>query len=232
MAQPKKEDVDDILRQTLDDRRLSRSERRALADVFADYELGPSDRAFVRNRAFALAEEMLSSKADRDVLGWLEDIVKLVHYEKPRDSSVATVHFSPGDECRLRIARLLKSSRRTVDICVFTLTDDRLASEVLDAHHRGIAVRLLADNDKAHDRGADVIRLSEAGISVAVDITEHHMHHKFAVFDRRTVVTGSYNWTRSAARYNHENIVVSDDPAIVAPYQAKFDELWDEFSGA
>jgi len=230
MAQPRREDLDDILRQTLDDRRLSRSEKRALADVFADYNLGPSDRAFVRNRAFALAEEHLKDQGSRAVLDWLEGIVKLVHYEKPRDSTIATVHFSPGDECRLRIARLIKSAQRAVDVCVFTVTDDRLSAEILEAHHRGIAVRLLADNDKAYDRGADVHRLAEAGIATAVDVTDHHMHHKFAVFDSSTVVTGSYNWTRSAAKHNHENIVVTDDPAIVLPYQAKFDELWAEFA--
>ena len=56
------------------------------------------------------------------------------------------------------------------------------------------------------------------------------MHHKFAVFDGRTAVTGSYNWTRSAARVNQENLVVSDDPRLVKPLVEEFERLWEKFS--
>lgn len=230
MAQPKRKDLDEMLQQTFDDRRLSRSEKRALASVWADFDLGPEDRAYIRHRAFLLAIDSVDSSADRSVLKWLEDVVKVVHSDRAVAHSSATVHFSPGDECRLRIARLLKTAKRSIDICVFTVTDDRLSNEILDAHRRGVRVRLLSDNDKAEDRGADVNRLEEAGLAVAVDATEHHMHHKFALFDNSTVVTGSYNWTRSAAKFNHENIVVSDDPQIVRPYQKKFEELWEELA--
>jgi phosphatidylserine/phosphatidylglycerophosphate/cardiolipin synthase-like enzyme len=67
----------------------------------------------------------------------------------------------------------------------------------------------------------------KAGIDVRVDYTDHHMHHKFAVIDERTVMTGSYNWTRSAALYNHENILITGDKAIVKEYLKEFHRLWD-----
>ncbi len=226
---PRKEEIDQILAQTLEDRRLSRSEKRALSEVIAEWNLDDEGRAFVRNRAFLLAKDSVGKDSPHEVVGWLEDVVKVL---LPRSAAgaqpSATVLFSPGDECRHKIALLCKSARKCIDICVFTVTDDRLAAEILAAHQRGIAVRFLADNDKAYDRGADVDRLRSAGVPVAVDVTDHHMHHKFAVFDKRTVLTGSYNWTRSAAKYNHENIVVTDDPTIATPYQVKFDELWAE----
>ena len=113
-----------------------------------------------------------------------------------------------------------------MDICVFTITDDRVATAILAAHRRGVKLRVVTDDDKAHDKGSDVFELADAGIEVRVDQSEHHMHHKFAVFDRSIVVTGSYNWTRSAAQSNAENILVSDDGRLVAPYQRVFDEMW------
>jgi phosphatidylserine/phosphatidylglycerophosphate/cardiolipin synthase-like enzyme len=54
------------------------------------------------------------------------------------------------------------------------------------------------------------------------------MHHKFAIVDNTVVVTGSYNWTRSAALYNHENIVVTSAKPIVAGFCEEFDRLWAE----
>ena len=220
-----------MLAQTLEDRRLSRSEKRAVADVLDDYDLGPQDRAFIRHRAFVLAMDSVDSKPDREALKWLEDIIKVVHADQTSEARVkSSVHFAPGDECRLKIQGLLKSARRNIDICVFTVTDDRLSEEIEAAHRRGVKVRVLSDNDKAHDRGADVERLARAGVPVAVDMTDHHMHHKFAIFDRKTVLTGSYNWTRSAAKYNHENILISNDVRVIEPYQDKFDELWKELS--
>jgi len=54
------------------------------------------------------------------------------------------------------------------------------------------------------------------------------MHHKFAIFDRRLVATGSYNWTQSAERANYENLVLLDDPDLVARFVREFQRLWRE----
>ena len=59
-----------------------------------------------------------------------------------------------------------------------------------------------------------------------VDESEFHMHHKFAVFDAKTTLTGSYNWTRSAARHNEENLLVTTDPTVTSAYMGAFEELW------
>jgi cardiolipin hydrolase len=52
------------------------------------------------------------------------------------------------------------------------------------------------------------------------------MHHKFALFDDARLLTGSYNWTRSAADCNEENLIVTGDPRLVGPFRQEFDKLW------
>jgi phosphatidylserine/phosphatidylglycerophosphate/cardiolipin synthase-like enzyme len=111
-------------------------------------------------------------------------------------------------------------------VCVFTITDDRITRALLEAHERGVRVRVVSDGDKAMDPGSDIHRLRQAGVAVRVDRAEAHMHHKFAVFDRMRLLTGSYNWTRSAAAENQENVLVSDDPRLVVPFCRAFDDLW------
>ena len=49
--------------------------------------------------------------------------------------------------------------------------------------------------------------LEQQGLPIRVDRSDYHMHHKYAVFDGKLLLTGSYNWTRSAARNNEENFV-------------------------
>jgi cardiolipin hydrolase len=166
------------------------------------------------------------------VLEWLEDVSRVIRQAAaPEDTQTdVDVIFSPGDHCWQRIAGLLKSARQTVDICVFTITDDRITSAILDAYSRKVAVRIITDNDKAFDRGSDVERLARAGVDVCVDRTSHHMHHKFAIFDRKRLLTGSYNWTRSAASSNEENFIIVDDVRLRAAFQDEFDRLWKEFS--
>ncbi len=230
-------DLDQIAAQlasTLDDRRLSRGERRALADWIDDLA-SDADRAAVRRRAFDLARATLMDPESHAVLDWLEDLLRLVHPEtssRPGSVPVAEAHFSPGEACPRRIISLLDASREQVEICVFTITDDRITDALLAAHARSVRLRVITDNDKSSDEGSDVNRLSDAGIPVRVDRTEFHMHHKFALFDRSLLLTGSYNWTRSAFRFNDENLVLTGDPRFLVPFTSRFEQLWEKLGPA
>src|SRR5262249_52240936 len=141
----------------------------------------------------------------------------------------AEVQFSPGDQCCRRIVNLLDGCRRSADLCVFTITDDRIAQSVLAVHRRGARVRVVTDDEKANDEGSDVRRMAAAGIPVRVDDSPFHMHHKFALFDGGTVLTGSYNWTLGAARNNQENLVISNDRRLVNAFTGEFERLWKQF---
>jgi len=81
------------------------------------------------------------------------------------------------------------------------------------------------------DLGSDIERLRRSGIEVRTDTSPSHMHHKFAVFDGLMVLTGSYNWTRSAADRNQENLVCSNDPGLVDAFAGTFEQLWSQFAG-
>jgi hypothetical protein len=178
-----------------------------------------------QSRSRELAQQLAEAEARREVPAAAPRAIT-TRRELPRTS--LDVHFSPGDECLFAICRQIEAAEKSADVCVFTITDDRIASRLLDAHRRGVRVRIITDNDKAYDDGSDVHRLGRAGIEVRVDRTPFHMHHKFALFDDRRMLTGSYNWTRGAARDNQENVVVSDDPRLLKPFGREFAGLWDK----
>lgn len=54
-----------------------------------------------------------------------------------------------------------------------------------------------------------------------------HMHHKFALVDGKKLITGSLNWTLTAVQSNKENVMVTEEPELVQPYQQEFQKLWE-----
>ncbi len=218
--------------------KAAEDQRRAAEKRASDAELTASERAAqlsaLERRCAELAEERdeqrrRAEKADARATA-MEREVLTKDVESPhgraRPRTTLDVYFSPGDECLLAIRRALDSAERSIDACVFTITDDRIAHGLLEAHRRGVTVRIITDNDKSHDEGSDVRRLERGGIPVREDRSEFHMHHKFAVIDGKVALTGSYNWTRGAAHKNEENLVVSNDPRLVGPFEREFRELW------
>lgn len=223
------EQIDELLKRTLSDFRLSRGEKRIVADLAEEAERAGLDLDFLRHRAFALAQEELRDPQSKQVVEWLEDVIKVLRPKTPEEPARPRVYFSPGDECLNAIRGLLERAKKRVDICVFTITDDRIAEEILETAGRGVTVRIITDDDKALDAGSDISRLKSRGVPIRCDRSEYHMHHKFAVIDGETVLTGSYNWTRGAAQHNEENLVVHQDSGLAGEFMVEFERLWKEF---
>jgi mitochondrial cardiolipin hydrolase len=215
------------LGETLNDARLSDEERRGLVSALRDASPPEEGLRQLRNQAFDLVRSRLADGDSLALLKWLEGVMRALDVGRAPVGTVRTeACFSPGLACLQTLQRHLRGARRTLDLCVFTISDDRITHEILDAHRRGVSVRLLTDNEKESDAGSDIARLRQAGITTVVDRTSAHMHHKFAIVDGGWLLNGSYNWTRSACEFNEENLVASNDPALVAQFAAQFDKLW------
>ena len=227
------DEIDRVLLDTLADGRISRGERTALGELFAAADSATG--SLIRSRVFALARSELERRPGPELLDWCESVLHLLADRTvARLSGERDLHqeawFAPDDVCHQRIVQSIDGARQAIDVCVFTLTDDRIAAALIAAHRRGIVVRLITDDDKSNDLGSDAALLARAGVTVRVDRSPAHMHHKFALFDDRTLLTGSYNWTRSAGRDNRENFVVSDDPRLLRRFRAEFDRMWVSFA--
>ncbi|QDT88915.1 phospholipase D-like domain-containing protein [Gimesia algae] len=224
--------IRNMLLQTFEDFQMTRSERTALSQIFSHISLTEHNLSLVRNEAFQIfRENKPAGVSDTQALSWLEDLMKILANANTIETTLSSeALFSPHDDCSHRICRLIASARKKLDICVFTITDDRVTESILDAHARQVQIRIVTDNDKSFDRGSDIERLERSGIPVRIDQTEYHMHHKFALFDSESVLTGSYNWTRSASRNNSENLVITNDPKLLVRFESEFEKLWNDFN--
>ncbi len=226
-------DVKEKLRASLQDGDLDRAQRDEVRLWLETSAVDGSKRAVYQSMAFDLVRETLGSKTvpQDSALDWLESIVKLLTplASTIPQADIAEACFTPRQDGAARIARLFGEAKQCVEACVFTITDDRITSAMLAAHRRGVRIRVVTDNDKRFDPGSDIEHLMQSGLAVRQDQTEFHMHHKFAVFDQRLLLTGSYNWTRSAALHNEENFVLTSEPRLVGAFGRLFEELWEQF---
>lgn len=223
----------DRIDRSIDDAVLTTPEKHALV---ADLSARPwriDQLRQLRNHAFELvlarARDPSQSASMPALVKWLNDVVKVLDQVAAPVVIETEVWFSPGAECRAAVINHIGSCRKRADICVFTIADDDISAAILAAHRRGVAVRVISDDDKRHDAGSDIQRLREAGIAIVLDDSDAHMHHKFALFDERWLLNGSFNWTRSASQVNEENLVATNDPQQLREFAGQFEALWTRF---
>lgn len=77
----------------------------------------------------------------------------------------------------------------------------------------------------AENKYSQVDELAVVGIPIRKNKGHRQQHNKFAVFDDKRIVTGSYNWTKNAAKSNNENCLFLD--VFGFDHSKRFEYLWD-----
>jgi len=190
------------------------------------------------NRKLQILEES-DNKQDKESERNVDDTQnKITHHSHSHNNNedlceVLFFHPFHGEDDEYEFNNFLEylmAAQHTIDICVFTITDDRI-KYVLDRQKKnGVKIRVITDNSQALTLGADAKWLHDnAHIPVKVDFDineESHMHHKFCVIDEKIVMTGSFNWTRAASSKNHENILITNNKNAVKQFKEYFEQLW------
>jgi len=158
---------------------------------------------------------------------WLTILLdKILNLTEREPENVA--YFSHYDDIRTLTIKSLKSAREDLRICMFTISDDPIAEAIDACHSRGVNVRIITDDGKIFDKGSDIVPLNKKGINIRIDSDSSLMHHKFVIIDHVKLLTGSYNWTRTGADVNNENMLVTTNNKIVRAYKKEFHRLWSE----
>lgn len=130
------------------------------------------------------------------------------------------------DDSAEPVLEAIHGAKSSIWIKMFAFTHPPLLQAVLDAHRRGVKVRVMlnphrrsgeADNREAHDL------LADAGVEVrpsnpAFEIT----HEKSMVIDGEHAFIESLNWTT-------EGVTETRDYAVVTPHSAEITEMVDCF---
>jgi phosphatidylserine/phosphatidylglycerophosphate/cardiolipin synthase-like enzyme len=129
------------------------------------------------------------------------------------------VYFSPHGGCTEAVVNALHGARKQILVEAYSFTSEPIAVALIDAEKRGVDVEVILDKSQEQARGTEADLISLSGIPTYIDSAYRIAHDKVMVIDGSRVITGSFNFTKSAEDYNAENLlVISNDPPLADQY--------------
>ena len=139
----------------------------------------------------------------------------------------AEVQVYTDREIRPVLLKQLNRAEHTIDVEMYSLTDDEVVTALERAEQRGVQVRLILDPGQAgNQRHAD--RFTRAGAELKwFPVTKPAlMHRKLAIVDGQTLLAGSVNWTANGLTRNEELLFVIEDRPLAQRLTQVFAEDW------
>ena len=145
------------------------------------------------------------------------------------------------------IAEQLDQAKRSIDLALFVFSAQELADVLASKRDQGVEIRVLVDPGFAHrsySEWLDLHGLAMADHRCRLEADNNpwetpletvgvprlprgdKLHHKFAVIDNKTVITGSFNWSPAAAHTNDETVPVIHSPTLAAHFSREMERLW------
>lgn len=150
----------------------------------------------------------------------------------PGAAPVEGPYFSDGDRVADRMISAINRTQKSLHVAIYDLTHADIVAALEVAHHRAVDIRIVADDRQSREPHSEISYLRSRGLAVRLSRgykgNRSIMHNKFAVFDGKLAVTGSFNWTTSADNYNFENALFISDPTIVARFEDEFERIWSQ----
>lgn len=123
------------------------------------------------------------------------------------------------------IAAAITQARTSVHMAIYDLNLWSIRDALLDAHERGLDVRLVVEASNMDRR--ELQQLAQAGIPLVADTNPNFMHNKFIVIDEYQVWTGSSNYTVSDMYGNRNNMLRINSSQLAANYTNEFEEMFE-----
>jgi phosphatidylserine/phosphatidylglycerophosphate/cardiolipin synthase-like enzyme len=129
----------------------------------------------------------------------------------------------------------IEGAKESIHTEMFVLSDKNVINGLIDAHNRGVDVKVLLDPNGAgkggwNPNGRTFDTLKEAGVPVKwydVDTSvQEKLHAKWGVFDGKEVLNGSANWSYKGLHTNRE--IASDivDEKVASVFEKVFEQDW------
>jgi len=130
------------------------------------------------------------------------------------------VFFSPKGGCTEVIIDEIENAKLSVLVQAYSFTSAPIAKALLAAHKRGVYVEVVLDSSQRTAKYSSATFFRNQGIPVHIDSDHAIAHNKVILIDDRTIITGSFNFSKAAEERNAENLlVIKGKPALMKAYR-------------
>jgi len=134
-------------------------------------------------------------------------------------------YFSPNGGCTQAVVDQLNGAKKQVLVQAYSFTSAPIARALVDAKHKGVDVQVILDKSQRGERYTSATFLANEGVPTYIDAKHKIAHNKVMVIDGQTVITGSFNFTKSAEEGNAENLlVINNAPELAQRYAQNWKE--------
>lgn len=147
--------------------------------------------------------------------------------------------FAPDHNPELVIVNAILKATQSIHFAIFTFSGSSTIDDaLLSALGNQVAVKGVLDRSQAAHGYCPHPKLINAG----ADLRRHRvptlpgfprpgkLHHKVMVIDRQAAISGSFNYTDQANRYNDENVFFIHNPAIAQYFIDEIDRIYNNLA--
>lgn len=161
-----------------------------------------------------------------------EDGEPTVDIKKTREiSKLPTPPKVTFEKCKDVIIRNIENAEHSILAAVAWFTNPEIMDALRRKADEGIVVAVIVDRGNESDtRNRDFIAKytnMKFPVYYALNINwkfQNYMHHKFCIIDNKTVLHGTFNWTKKA-EYNDEDVTEDSNEATVDVFLERFKYL-------
>ena len=144
------------------------------------------------------------------------------------------------------IDKTIDSATKSIDLALFVFSEQEIVNTLQQKHQQGIEIEGVFDSGFAYRYYSEVFDMlgvtlylschAEAAnnpwsnplntVGIAQLATGDKLHHKFALIDNQTVISGSHNWSKAANTNNDETLIIIKNSLVSQHFAQEFQHLY------
>ena len=140
-------------------------------------------------------------------------------------------YFSIDNDTQAILLDFFNSAQKSIYIADYSFNLPPLVDLLISKFKGGVDVQLIIDKTQAAGPSAKPLikKLQDAGVPVVVGNSRRNqiMHLKMGIIDNISVISGSYNFTGTAAKEENFFDIWTNDPIRAAKYMKVWSEIHD-----
>ena len=151
-----------------------------------------------------------------------------------------SMYFMPYDATKAvnALIKEIKAAKNEVNIAIYNFTNREISKAIRDSAKRGVKFNIIFDYKSNIDNDISAIgylaklkNIHTCTLKGKISNNKKYfgiMHNKLAIIDKRTIIFGSANWSKSAFETHYEMLIISQNKDYINQATKYFDKMLSE----